>query len=359
MNRSYLQSKLLTSAFLLIAIGIVAVYSSSAPISMLKYGNGYHFLKVHLIHIAIGLLLFLYYSRLPSDKLKKQSILYFFTSFILLLIIIITPLGHQTNGSIRWFKIDSIYFQPSELAKLSIILYSAFYISKFQIINKQIAMAPLIVVILLTSFAIVLEPDYGDALIVAAIGFILLIAAGAKMTHIIVIGSILSVLFAIILFSQSYRSKRISAFLHPWEHSQSSGYQSVQSFIAIGSGGLFGKGIGNSTTKLFYLPEAQTDYILPIISEETGFIGSMGFILIYAYFIIICMKIARRAANLFDKMTALGITTLIAAESLINMMGVSGLSPPKGIVLPFISLGGSSMVVSFIMLGILYRIAAE
>lgn len=359
MNRTYMQSKLLTSAFLLTAIGIVAVYSSSAPISMLKYGNDFHFLKVHLIHIAVGIVLFIYYSRLSSDKLKKQSILYLFTSFILLLLIVATPIGHQANGATRWLKFGRFYFQPSELAKLAIILYSAFYISKFKTVTKYKTIAPLIVIILITSLVIIIEPDYGDAVIVIGLGFVLLLAAGVKITHILTIGGVLSILLAVILFSQAYRSRRISAFMHPWEHSRGSGYQSVQSFIAIGSGELFGKGIGNSKAKLFYLPEAQTDYILPIMSEETGFIGSAGFIIIYAYFIVICMKIARRASNDFDKLVALGITTLFASESIINMMGVSGLLPPKGIVLPFVSFGGSSMVIGFIMLGILYRIASE
>ncbi|NOZ83979.1 MAG: putative lipid II flippase FtsW [Epsilonproteobacteria bacterium] len=358
MNKSSLKSHLLISSSILVIIGIIAIYSSSTPIGISKYHDGAHFLKIYLAHLPVGIILFWYYAHLPSEKLMRQSRLYILVAAVLLLLVF-PPLGHKINGSYRWLKIMSLSFQPSELAKFAIILYSSYYISKHRDIKRYSIILPIIILLLMIAVLVVIEPDFGNAVVILLIGFLMLIAADAKIVHIFITGGLLAASAAFVMISSPYRLNRIAAYLHPWENSRTIGYQAVQSIVAIGSGGLTGKGLGNSDARLFFLPDAYNDYIFSIISEETGFLGSTVVIAIFVYFLIICTKILLRASDKFDRMTAFGITTLFASESVFNMMVVTGLLPPKGIVLPFISYGGTAMLINFMMLGILYRIAEK
>lgn len=357
MSRVSLRLHLLTGASILIAVGIIAIYSSSAPIGILKYHDDAHFLKIYLAHLPVGAILFFYYAHLPGEKLMRQSRVYIVLSVVLLLLVF--PLGHKINGSYRWIKIASISFQPSELAKLAVILYMSYYTTKHYDIKRYSMMLPILVLIVIVALFVVIEPDFGNAAVIIAIGFLMLFAAGAKISHIIITGGLIGLSAGFVVISSSYRLRRIVAFLHPWANAKTAGYQVIQSIVAIGSGGFFGKGLGSSDARLFFLPDAYNDYIFSIIAEEIGFLGAVFVIAVFAYFITICIMIARRASERFDKMAAFGIAMLFAIESISNMMVVTGLLPPKGIVLPLISYGGSAMLVNFIMLGILYRIAKK
>ncbi len=358
MSRVSLRLHLLTGASILIAVGIIAIYSSSAPIGILKYHDDAHFLKIYLAHLPVGAILFFYYAHLPGEKLMRQSRVYIVLSVVLLLLVF-PPLGHKINGSYRWIKMASISFQPSELAKLAVVLFTAYFVTKHSDIKRYSMLLPILALIMIVSLLVVAEPDFGNAAVIIAIGFGMLFAAGARISHIIITGGLIGLSAGFVVISSSYRIRRIVAFLHPWANAKTAGYQVIQSIVAIGSGGFFGKGLGNSDARLFFLPDAYNDYIFSIIAEEIGFLGAVFVIAVFAYFITICIMIARRASERFDKMAAFGIAMLFAIESISNMMVVTGLLPPKGIVLPLISYGGSAMLVNFIMLGILYRIAKK
>ncbi len=349
---------ILMATLALIGIGLAAIYSSSAVIAMNKYGNPYYFLRNQLMWVAIGLLGMFIGMRLNYTKLKGTTVFLLMFSLILLILVLIPGIGSEINGARRWLRAWSFSFQPIEIAKLSLIIYIAYYIERKEDVIRDFKYGFLPAIVVLTIFQILImrQPDIGSAFVIGLCIIVLLFIAGARITHILTLALISLPYIYKILFSAGYRKKRIIAFLDPWNDSTGAGFQMVQSFLALGSGGLFGVGIGEGKQKLFYLPEPHTDFIFSLIGEELGFVGGITVILLFSLIIWRGLKIALGASDVFGMYLALGITIMIGGQALMNLGVVTGLLPTKGITLPFVSAGGSSLVVSMTAIGILLSV---
>ncbi len=344
---------------ILVSIGVVMIYSTSAIYAYEKMGDSLYFLKRHLIYLTIGLCMMLVMMGISINTLKKMSKPVMVLSAAVLVLVLIPHIGSQTAGARRWFKFGFINFQPSELAKVAMILYMADLISRKGDVVKNFLYGylPPVIVLGLVVGLILLEPDLGTAIAISVIAFIMLFVSGARLHHIFV--SFLASLPALylLMFSVPYRRKRITAFLNPWADRRGTGFQIIQSFIALGSGGLFGVGLGQSRQKLFYLPASHTDFIFSIIGEELGFVGAASVVILFMLFVWQGMRIVFKAEYTFERLLSLGVVSLIALEAIINIGVSAGALPTKGIPLPFISYGGSGLIFHFMAIGMLLNVA--
>jgi cell division protein FtsW len=322
-------------------------------------GDNLYFLKRHLIYLVLGLALMLAAMQLDLAGLRKVSKALLIFSIMLLVLVLIPHIGKETAGARRWFRIGPGTFQPSEIAKIAIIIYIADAMTRKKEVVKSFfyGYLPPILALGVVVGLILLEPDLGTAIAIAVIALIMMFASGIRISHIVasVLAS-LPVLY-VLLFSVPYRRKRITAFLNPWADKRGTGFQVIQSFIALGSGGLFGVGLGQSRQKLFYLPASHTDFIFSIIGEELGFIGASAVVVLFALFVLQGMKIVFNAEGMFERLLSLGIVSLIALEALINIGVTAGALPTKGLPLPFISYGGSALVFHLVAIGLLLNVA--
>jgi len=287
---------------------------------------------------------------------RKLVYLLLIGSLLSLILLLIPGVGNEVSGSSRWLKFAGFSLQPAEFAKLALVIYLAHSLSKKQ---QEIRFLPKVIVSGVFVLLIIAQPDFGTAMILAAIALTLLFAAGLKLRHLL--SGILLSLPAIYLMivRVDYRKKRILAFLNPWKDPTNSGFQIIQSFLAFGSGGLWGMGLGRGRQKLFYLPDAHTDFIFSVIGEELGFLGVVAILTLFLILILRGIKISLSAPDPFGSYLALGITLMIGLQAMVNF-GVSlGLLPTKGLTLPFISYGGSSLIVSLIGAGILLNISSQ
>ncbi|RLA93717.1 MAG: putative lipid II flippase FtsW [Deltaproteobacteria bacterium] len=261
----------------------------------------------------------------------------------------------------RWIRFGPISVQPSECAKLGLIIYLSFFLSRKlkNVKNFSTGFLPPFIVTGILSLLVLLQPDYGTSFLLIAILFISLFVAGARILHLLLSLLLLVPLGLFLILNCPYRLKRLLAFFDPWSDPTDSGFQIIQSYLAFGSGGLFGLGLGNGRQKLFYLPEAHTDFILSVVGEELGFVGVIIIITLFFIVIFCGIKISFRARDLFGSFLALGLVSLVGLEALINMGAVMGLLPTKGTTLPFISYGGSSLIVSLTAIGILLNISSQ
>ena len=289
---------------------------------------------------------------------KKCNIL-LLISFILLLIVLIPGIGHLKNGSRSWISFGPFGMQPSEICKLSLIIYVSKYLANNKdIIDKSIkGLLPVFIIIGIFFFLIMLEPDLGSGVVILLTLIIIIFLSGCNIKFFLSLGLIGIIGLCILIVIAPYRLKRIMSFLNPWSDPLGSGFQIIQSMYAIGPGGLFGLGFGASIQKQFYLPEPQTDFIFSIISEEFGFFGVIIVTLIYALMFLIILKIAFRCNDLFGKYLCAGLGIGIIIQSLLNLCVVTGLIPVTGVTLPFISYGGSSLIVSMTFIGIILNIS--
>lgn len=344
---------------ILVAVGIVMIYSASAIYAYGKMGDSLYYLKRHLVYLAIGFAMMFFAMSLDLDTLKKFSKPLMIVSIIMLLLVLVPHIGRVTGGARRWFRFGIVNFQPSEFAKIAIILYVADIVSrKGNSIKSFIhGYLPAAMVIGLTAGLVLLEPDLGTAVTIAAIAFVMLFAGGVNIYHII--ASFLSSLplLYVLLFSVPYRRKRIMIFINPWSDPRGTGFQIIQSFIALGSGGPFGVGLGQSKQKLFYLPASHTDFIFSIIGEELGFIGTGALIILFGLFLWQGMKVVFKSVGTFEKLIALGVVSLITLEAVINIGVTAGSLPTKGLPLPFISYGGSGLIFHLMAAGLLLNVA--
>lgn len=342
---------------ILISIGLIMIYSSSGILASEKYQHSFHFFINQIVMAGIGLALIFF--MLPIRKPFYQNFYFIygllFLSFILLVLCLLMPALAKTN---RWIQFFGLRFQPSELAKISLILFFAFYFDrKKEKMNEfQTLLFPLGVLFLFI-LLIIKEPDYGTALLVFLICSIMLFIGGVKLKYFLCLGILSLGLFAFYLFQASYRLDRIIAFLSPTKDPQGAGFQIIQSKLAVGSGGLFGVSIGESTQKLFFLPCAHTDYIYAIVGEELGLIGTIAILLLFLIFLWRGLAVSRKAPNLFSQIAAAGITLAIFSQALLNISIVLGLGPPTGIPLPLISYGRSSLICTLFSIGILLNIS--
>ncbi|HWC85701.1 MAG TPA: putative lipid II flippase FtsW [Solirubrobacteraceae bacterium] len=351
---------LLTATLCLLAFGAVMVYSASTPRDLLAGQGGMSYLLRYLIYGLIGLAAMRVLARRGLALLDRRlSTLVLLGSFGLLLLVLVPGFGVEINHARRWFAAGPIQFQPSEVMKFAIVLYVARFLADHpkRIKSFRQAVIPVMLVAGPAGLLIVVEPDLGTTLVVAfAVGGLLL-ASGVPMRNLAIIAGVAAVCGLMLVLAQPYQRLRLTAFVHPWS-SGAAGYQSVQGQIAIGSGGLFGVGIGQGVQKAFYLPEAQTDFILAVIGEELGVLGIFGLVCLYAMIAWSGLRIARRAASRYAKLLAAGLTTLIVSQATLNIFVVLGLAPLTGVPLPFISYAPTNLCIVLASVGLLLNISS-
>jgi len=350
---------LFTVSVILMCIGVIMIYSSSSIYAWEKYGDGFFFLKRHLTFMLIGGLLTFLMMSIDYRKLKYFARPLLIFSFILLILVLIPGLGREVSGARRWFRFKFLSFQPSELMNLAIIVYVADFISRKGNLIKTFVKGFLPPMFILGACAllILLQPDLGTTVAMAVVVLLMLFIAGVRSTYILSLLLCSLPALYLLIFSVPYRRARILAFINPWLDPKGSGFQIIQSQVALGSGGLFGVGLGHSKQKLFYLPAAHTDFIFSIIGEELGLIGTIAIIVLFIIFIQQGLKIIKNAPDKFGYFLALGLLLMISFRAIINIGVSCGILPTKGLPLPFISYGGSSFIFDMVCVGILVNIA--
>ena len=328
---------------------------------MEKYSDAYYFLKRQILSACLGASIMFAISRLDYRYLEKYTYYIMGITFLMLIALMVPGIGKEVGGARRWLMLGGFTFQPSELAKFALVLFIAKSLVKRsdQLKNFAYGYLPKLIVLGFFIVPILFQPDLGTATTICLVTFTMLMIAGLRSKFLVY--SVLAVvpLFVIAIVNAEYRVRRIVAFLNPWEHQSNEGFQIVQSFYAFGRGGLFGTGIGGSSQKLFYLPEAHTDFIFSVIGEELGFIGALIIVLLFSILIWRGFTIAYQANDSFGTHLAIGLTLLIGMQAFMNMGIAVGLLPTKGLTLPFISMGGSSLVVLMLSIGVLLNISEK
>lgn len=354
---------ILVLAVFLTAVGVIMVYSSSAEMAdtLKRYGgDDLYFLKRQAAYAAIGFLAMYVTMRIDYKKLRRFAVPGLLICMVLLIAVFIPGLGGKAGGAARWLRLG-FNLQPVELAKIALILYMAHSLTKKQekVKNFKLGVLPYMIVVGCILVLLLLQPDLGSAMTLVAVAAAMLFVAGMRYQHIASLFAILLPPFILLVVTSSYRMKRIAAFFDPWQDPTDKGLQIIQSWIAIGSGGIFGKGLGEGRQKLFYLPEAHTDFILSVIGEEAGFIGFTCIVICIYLLFRRGMNTAITAPDDFGRYLAFGITFLLAFEAIFNMCVVLGLVPTKGLALPFISYGGSSLICTLAAIGILLNVSSQ
>lgn len=350
---------LILMVLILLGIGIVMVFSSSAVWAFYRHKDSFYFLKRQTLWGLIGLSGMIFFMNYDYWHLKRYSKIIILSVIVLLILVLIPGIGVELNYARRWIGVGSFTVQPSEMAKLGMIIYVASSISnkrdKIESIFQGIL--PFLIVLGIVSALILKQPDLSTAVVICGTVFIMIFAAGARIFHLL--GLILTGLPLImyLIMSEEYRWKRLMSFLNPWSDSLDTGYHIIQSLYALGSGGVLGLGLGKSRQKFFYLPEPQTDFIFSILGEELGFIGGATVIILFMVLLWRGFRIAIKAPDYFGTMLAIGITASIGLQTFINLAVVTASMPVTGIPLPFISFGGSSLIPSMMGIGVLLNIS--
>jgi cell division protein FtsW len=346
-------------AVVLLSAGVVMVYSASAIVAADRFHDPYFFLKKQLFWALLGSVAMLAAIRVDYRKLEGLVLPGLIVAGVLLILVLIPPIGQAINGTRRWIRLGPVSFQPAELAKLVLVVYLAAFVARRSDETSDIRrtlLPPLLVAGMFAALVLV-QPDLGNCLTLVALTFGVLYMAGTPVKHLAWIVAPAVPLLALAIWVAPYRLRRITAFWDPWSDSRGSGFQIIQSWLAFGNGGLTGQGIGGSRQKLFYLPESHTDFIFAIVGEELGFIGAVALVALFAVLIWRGLRVGLRAPDAFGAHLALGITLLIAIQTLLNLGVVTGLLPTKGLPLPFISFGGSALLVTMLGTGVLLNIS--
>jgi cell division protein FtsW len=353
--------RLLFPVLILVGIGIVMVYSASSAMALKKFGADSYFLKKQAVFALAGIVALVVLRHIPYRFFRPLTYLILLSAVLLLVSIKIPGIGYAAGGAERWIKIGGISFQPSEFARFAMIIYLAYSLSKKQekIKVMSIGFMPHVAILILLAGLIFIQPDFGSVIILCTLTWIMLFAGGVKMTHLL--SGLIVVIPFVIYFMQTadYRVKRILSFIDPWKHSSDTGYQVVHSLMAFGSGKILGSGIGQGYQKLFYLPEPHTDFIFSVIGEELGLLGVLVILGLYSVIIWRGFSIAKNSKDLFGSFIALGLTAALGLQVFINMGVTMGLLPPKGLALPFLSYGGTSLLMNMACIGILMNIGAS
>ncbi len=353
---------LLIAVLLLLAIGIIMVFSSSQYFAQYEpYNDTYYFLKLQLLNAAVGAAAMVIAYRVNYRAYNRFSYLAFVLLLVLLLFMVVSTQIATVGGAQRWLTVMGFTFQPSELAKIIMPMALARWatVNQSRMADFKNGFLPAMGIIALVSGLIFLERDLSSAVVVAVTGVIIIFCAGARLSHFLVVGAagVAAVAAAIIL--EPYRMDRIRAWLNPWAFAQDEGWQTVQSMMAIGSGGLTGVGLGSGGSKWFYLPERHTDFIFSVLCEELGFIGGVIVILIIAFIVWRGVTVAIKAPTTYTTLLSIGLIGSLGVQSIVNLGVCTGLLPVTGVTLPFMSYGGTSLVVSMAMIGILLNISRQ
>jgi cell division protein FtsW len=350
---------LLVITAILISTGIVMVYSSSSCYAYERFHDSAFYLKRHLMHFIIALVLSGFFIRFDYRRLRDHAKTLLTVSILILVLVLLPGIGHEAGGAKRWIRIGSLGFQPSEFAGLFLIVYLADCLERKQVYIKNFfrAFMPPLIVSGLVILLILLQPDLGTAIALLAVSIFIFFVAGSDMRHLFTLMAVSIPGLYFLIFRVPYRLRRIMGYLDPWSDAESTGFQIVQSFLALGSGGIVGLGLGASRQKLFYLPQAHTDFIFSIIGEELGLIGTLGIVFLFGVFVWIGLRISKNARDTFGKLLAFGITVSIGLKAIINIAVSTGAIPTKGLPLPFISYGGTALVFNIIGVALLLNIA--
>ena len=352
---------LYAATLFLLAIGAVMVYSASSATSLLRdSGDPAFYLKRYVIFGALGLVVFHVMSRHGLKLAKTFTPLLLVAGFVLTAAVKVPGIGVSVNGATRWLAFGPIQFQPAEILKLALILYAAQLLAARPSAIKTIGglMKPLLLVVGGACLLLMAQPDMGTTLIACASIACLLVAAGTPKQHLVKLFGVVTTLALLLVMIEPYRRARLTTFLHPWEDATGEGFQAVQAMIAIGSGGMFGVGLGESVQKIFYLPEAHTDMILAVIGEEWGVAGITAVVVLFGLIAYAGLRAAKAAKDRYSKFVAVGITAMIISAAVLNFFAVMGMAPLTGDPLPFISYGASNLVVTLAGTGILLNVAA-
>lgn len=356
------------TVILLLALGIIMVLSASAPSALSITGNSYFYVKKQLIFAIVGIFVMLFLSKVDYRFYKKYYWQIYFISWIILLLVLVPGLGYSVKGATRWIKIGGSQFQPSELTKIGLIIFFAGYLSdhKDELYDlKKGFIKPICFLVPPIGILFFVQNHLSVSLVICIITIVMMFIAGCRLKHFVVVGIVgISLIIGIFGFMQisgagegNFRLDRISTYFDPWADAQGTGYQTVQSLYAIGSGGMFGLGLGNSKQKYLYIPEPHNDFIFSILAEELGFAGCIIVIILFAIFIWRGILIAMRATDMYGTLVAVGITTLVAVQAIINIAVVTATVPTTGMSLPFFSYGGTALLLLLANVGILLNIS--
>ena len=350
---------LIGATLFLLSWGTVMVYSTGGVYADIQYNDGQYFLYKHLLHMLVGLIAMGVALIVNYHKWQQYSIWFMLGMLALLILVLIPEIGHEVKGGRRWLRIGSFSLQPSELLKVVLIIYVASYLERKQEVLASFfrGLTPNFIVTGIYLFLVLLQPDFGTVVLIATTVLLMLYVGGGRPVHIATSLVGVGIIGGLLIASHTYRVRRMLAFLNPWDDPQNSGFQIIQSFIALGTGGWFGRGLGESLQKRLFLPDAHTDFIFAIIGEELGFLWICILIIIFVVFIWRGYWIAWNALDGFGKHLAFGSTTIISLQIILNILVVVGLLPTKGLPLPFISYGGTSLVVAMFLTGLLLNIS--
>lgn len=342
-----------------VVFGWMVLYSASALVADGRFGDQYYFLKRQILWSFLGGLGLLAALRIPLTVVQKCARPLWVVVVILLGLVLVA--GHEVGGAKRWLRLGPFGVQPSEFAKLAVVLVLADYLDRKQSRLKSFTggyLPPLILTGVVLGL-VALERDLGTPLLIGAVALGMIYMAGARLGHLAATALAVLPVVAVAVLAVPYRRQRLFAYLDPWREARGAGYQLVQSLLAIGSGGFWGKGSGESTIKMYYMPESQTDFIFPIFGEEFGFVGSVGLTLVFFFLTYRCFRIARQASHWFHALLAVGVGMWLGGQVLINLGVVTGLLPTKGMPLPFISFGGSSLLVLLTAMGLVLNVSRQ
>ncbi len=352
---------LLCVTITLALVGLVMVFSASAVVAGNRFHDSWYYLKRQLVWLAFGLVLLHVASRVDYIWWKRLALPLLGLIIVLLVVVLIPSIGVAGHGARRWIPLGPISIQPAEMAKLIGVIYLAAYLAKKEdrLQHFSTGLLPALLVIGVLSGLILLEPDLGTVVVLGLATGGLLFVGGSRLSHLSTLALLAVPIGLALVLTSGYRRQRLMAFLEPWRDASDTGFQITQSFLAFGSGGLFGVGLGEGKQKLFFLPEAHTDFVLALVGEELGFVGTVIIVLFFALFVLRGFQISTRARIPFGRYLGIGITTLIGIQALINACVVTGLLPTKGLTLPFVSYGGSSLVICLTGVGILLNISRD
>jgi cell division protein FtsW len=350
---------LIIITFFLLAIGLIMVYSASAVWAEYKFHDSFFFAKRQLLFALVGIIAMFFIMNVDYWTWRTWAKVLLIVCFVLLVLVLIPGVGMVRNGSRSWIGVGAFSIQPSEFMKLAMIAFLAKFLSEHQkkITSFKQGLLPALMLVFAAFGMIMLQPDLGTGTVMVGTCIAMIFVAGARISHFVGLGLLGLMGFAALVLSAPYRIKRITSFLNPWEDPLGSGFQMIQSLYAIGPGGLFGLGLGQSRQKFFYLPEPQTDFIFAILAEELGFIGGSLVLLLFSLLLWRGVRIALGAPDLYGSFLAIGIISMIAIQVMINIGVVTGLMPVTGITLPFLSYGGSSLTLMLMAIGVLLNIS--
>ncbi len=352
---------LLIVTLILVTVGTVMIYSSSSILAMERFKDGQFFLKKQIIFVMLGVGMMILLQRIPYDLLRKLAYPGVILSALLLILVLIPHVGVRVGGASRWLRLGFFSFQVTEFVKIVVVVFLAHFLTRKTEYLTEFTRGILIPVAVTMALVglIVIEPDFGTAMIITTILMLMLYLSGSRVRYLAGMIALILPVGLWVLLSKSYRVERLMTFLDPWRDPQHSGFQIIQSLLSFGSGGAFGVGVGDGMQKLFYLPEPHTDFILSVIAEESGFMGVFIVIALFGVFVFRGFMISFKAPDRFSTLLASGVTMIIALEAFINIAGVMGLIPLKGLALPFLSYGGTSLIMSLCAVGILLNISSH